>query len=813
MAEEEKTNLRLEIAHVLFMDIVGYSKLLVDEQREALDELNNLVLNTETVREAEAGGNLIRLPTGDGMALVFTSSMEAPVECALQLSQALRAQPRLPLRMGVHSGPVQHVTDVNGRESIAGAGINIAQRVMDCGDAGHILISKRVADDLAGSRRWRPYLHALGDCEVKHGAVVSLVNFYAEVIGNPVLPTKFGGTNPSPDQAVPARIARPASARWWLPGAGAFVLVVALAFALWQRSAAVRRAAPAVSSSPSTSPTPVAGLASTASEKSIAVLPFANFSEDKDSGIFAEGVQDEVLLDLAKIADLKVISRTSVMQYKDVSNRNLREIAQALGVSHVVEGSVQRAGDKIRVTAQLIDARTDAHQWAEHYDRPLADVFAIQSEIARAIAGQLQAAISPQERAAMTEVPTHDEQAYQLYLRALAYWNNYDNAANWRFFYKNTVDLFREATQRDPGFARAFVHMTEVQSLLYFNYEQTPANGELARGFAETVARLRPGSADARAAMGYYLYYVLRDYPRARDEFAEVVRQSPNDARAYSCLGLIGRRQGRWDEALASLQRSSEFDPANNTNFYNLADLLSGLGRCAELATILDRRIATYPQQSWLHAIKAVLLLNWKADTRAARFELALVPAAIDPAGYVTQIQVSCDEFERDFAAAQRRLAACPLPVIGLGGQPRAFLEGLNARFRGDAAAAEVAFGQVRSQLETKGIDPSGNPSRLKNLAMAEAALGHKEAALEAGRRVVAAVTPGDTVDGPQTMIFWAQTLILAGERDEAIRSLQSVGSQPYGPTYGDLRLNPLWDPLRDDPRFDSLVASLAPKP
>src|SRR6266496_2004375 len=353
MADEHKAK-RLEIAHVLFIDIVGYSKLLIDEQSEALQELNQIVRNTEAAREAEAAGQLIFLPTGDGMALVFTGSVEEPVECALQISQRLRVQPSLPVRMGIHSGPVHHVADVNQRENIAGAGINIAQRVMDCGDAGHILVSKRVADDLAQYRRWQPYLHELGDFEVKHGVVVSVVNLYADVVGNPDPPAKFKTVAAAVSAAPGTRSKR--GMPWHeivlallviagLIGAGVFFFSHRT---LQQKSAAA------------SSPSPAAAAVSSVPEKSVAVLPFAN----------------------------------------------LREIGQQLGVAHLLEGSVQRAGNKVRVNAQLIDTRTDAHLWAENYDRPLDDVFAIQSEIAKAIANQLQAKIAPNEKAAMENPPT-----------------------------------------------------------------------------------------------------------------------------------------------------------------------------------------------------------------------------------------------------------------------------------------------------------------------------------------------------------------------------------------------------------------------
>src|ERR1041384_3439967 len=391
--KEGENEPRLEIAHVLFMDIVGYSKLLTDEQSEALHELNQIVRNTEAAREAEAEEGLTVLPTGDGMALIFTGSIEAPVECALEISHALRAQPSLPVRMGIHSGPIHHVKDANGRENIAGVGINIAQRVMDCGDAGHILVSKRVADDLAQQRRWQPYLHDLGDVEVKHGAVVSLVNLYAETIGNPNPPARIGKGRGS------IRVVSKGTRKGLSPVVRAIFIVVGLFIAFTFMLAivsvifapAIMRTVgkgrgtpppqvPAVPSSPSLADTirsavakklteelkvafsgkknaevepPSAG--SAIPEKSIAVLPFENLSRDPDNVYFCEGVQDEILTRLAKIADLKVISRTSTRQYKSAPT-NVPQIAKQLGVSNILEGSVQKANDQVRVNVQLINA-------------------------------------------------------------------------------------------------------------------------------------------------------------------------------------------------------------------------------------------------------------------------------------------------------------------------------------------------------------------------------------------------------------------------------------------------------------------------
>src|SRR5881409_4210765 len=426
MSAEVKKEIELEIAHVLFLDIVGYSKLSVNEQHARIGELNEVVRLSEQFRKAEAANRILKIPTGDGMALVFYKSPEEPAQCAVEISRALKGNQRLQIRMGIHSGPVSGVVDVNERTNVAGAGINMAQRVMDGGDAGHILLSHHVAEDLAEYERWRPFLHDIGAFDVKHGVPVSVTNLYSDEVGNPQLPTK-----------LQAARKRRAHVRWAEIGAALLVLGAIIAGVFF------------FTRGPTTSALRVL-------DKSIAVLPFENRSEDKANAYFTDGVQDEILTDMAKIADLKVISRTSVMFYKSGNPRNLREIAQQLGVANVVEGSVQRAGNRVRVNAQLVDARTDRHLWGQTYDRDLADVFAIQSEIAKTIADQLQAKLSPSENNAIQLPPTTDISAFDLYARAKKA-NDFE-----------AVDLLNRAVARDPSFFDAYVELAKAHDWLYF---------------------------------------------------------------------------------------------------------------------------------------------------------------------------------------------------------------------------------------------------------------------------------------------------------------------------------------------------------
>ena len=377
MSAEVKKEIQLEIAHVLFSDIVGYSKLMINEQRAIRDTLNEIVRSTEEFRSADAAGRLIKIPTGDGMALVFYKSPEEPVECALEISRALKEHPNLQLRMGVHSGPVSGVIDVNEQASVAGAGINMAQRVMDCGDAGHILLSKHVADDLEQYPQWRSNLHDLGECEVKHGVRLHLVNLYMEELGNPDVPEKLKGASVA--TAVSPAGKSPSSQKYVLIG-GALVVAVALGFLFFRMVGTDRRAVPAGTEkegrrNATSLPIP---------EKSIAVLPLVDLSETKDQEYLCDGFSEELLDSLAKVPGLRVVARTSAFSFKG-KNVPVSEIANKLGVANIIEGSLRRDGSRIRVTTQLINARDGFHLWSDTFQRELRDVFAVQDEITHAI--------------------------------------------------------------------------------------------------------------------------------------------------------------------------------------------------------------------------------------------------------------------------------------------------------------------------------------------------------------------------------------------------------------------------------------------
>jgi TolB-like protein/Tfp pilus assembly protein PilF len=791
MPLERSSDVKFEIGHVLFIDIVGYSKLLINEQSDQLQTLKEIVRGTEQFRLAEAEGKLLRLPTGDGGALVFRTSPEAAVMCAIEISKVLKSQPELRVRMGIHSGPVNEITDLNEQANIAGAGINIAQRIMDCGDAGHILLSQHVADDLEQYPRWRTHLHDLGTFEVKHGVRVSVTNLYSDEVGNPNLPSKL--------QAVKKHHAH---VRW---AQGAIALLVL---------AAIMAAVIFVIRKPTRPTLSVA-------EKSIAVLPFENLSEEKANAFFADGVQDQILTALAKVADLKVISRTSVMQYKGGAARNLREIGQQLGVAHLLEGSVQRSATKVRVNAQLINAGTDAHEWAENYDRPVDDLFAIQSEIAKAIADQLQARLSPNEKAAIEKAPTADLAAFDLYTRGksllLAIGLNVSQDSDRR----KAIELLDEAVKRDPSFFDSYCQLAYAHGTFYsLGLDHTDGRLALAEMALQAAIRLRPDAGETHLARAQYLYMGRSDYAGALAELEIARRSLPNDPRIFEFTGYILRRRGQQEESLHNLEKAVELDPRNYFILQQLALSYAALHRYPEEAAILDRALTIIPNDIATKTARALIDFNRKADTKPLH-EMIDSILAKDPSSISAAADnwFECALLERDQVAAERALVALgDNPIWGEGGVilSRSFGEGLLARVLKDEAKARAAFSKARAEQEKLvQAQPDYGPP-LCVLGLIDAALGNKEAALAEGRRAIELVpVEKDSINGSFMIQYFAITAAWAGEKDLALQQLELGFRAPLVSqmlTYGALKLLPFWDPLRGDPRFEKIVASLAPK-
>ena len=789
MSVESKKEIQLEIAHVLFIDIVGYSKLSINEQRAAVDELTQIVRATEQFQKAEASERLIKIATGDGVALVFYTSPEAPVRCAVELSRALKDHRRLRVRMGIHSGPVSGVVDVTGRTNLAGAGLNLARRVMDCGDAGHILLSKHVAEDLAEFEEWRRLLHDLGTCEVKHGTQIAIVNLWSDEVGNRQLPQKF--------QALKKQRAR---VRWAAMTAALLMLAAIAAGIVMFSRYRVRSAL-------------------TAPEKSIAVLPFENYSRDPDNAYFADGIQDEILTRLAKIADLKVISRTSTQHYKSAPE-NLTEIAKQLGVAHILEGSVQRSGDAVRVNVQLIKAANDSHLWADTFDRKLTDIFSVESEVAKAIADQLRAHLTGQEEQVIAAKPTDNSEAYDAYLRGLAYTlKTAATPAN----ALGAQKYLREAVRLDPKFALswALLSFVEARGYLTTTIQPTVALREEARQAAETALTLQPNLGEALYAKGYYYYGCLKDYDTAVRYFEQARQFLPNSSRIPESLAYVARRRGQWDQSESHFNEAERLDPRNVNVLSQHAISYFCLRRFPEALRKFDQVLDIIPDDLDTLVEKAAVAQAEGDLPRASALLAPLHPNADDFGAVETQVyQALLERRPAQITPQLKEILAKPDAALGYINAELRFWLGWAQEVAGDHAAAQESWRQARSELEPFLKEQPENLALIGDLALTNMGLGDKAAALTlAERAIVLNPIKKDALDGPATIEILARVAARMGEPDRAIAALQKLLSIPCQGalaanvplTPALLRLDPMFDPLRDDPRFQKLCEEKQP--
>jgi serine/threonine-protein kinase len=759
----------------LYIDVVGYSKLLISEQSDLLGELNDSVRGTEHFRSAEAEGRLIRLPTGDGMALVFRNSPEEPVRCALEIAQALKEHPKLQVRMGIHSGPVNEVADVNERANIAGAGINIAQRVMDCGDAGHILLSKHVAEDLQHYPEWRPYLHDVGRCEVKHGETISIVNLYTTELGNPSPPRLKRA-----ETEVRRRRRRNALL---LAGSTVPVLIVA-GFFLLPRASAHKI------------------------DKSIAVLPFENLSDEKENAYFADGIQDDVLTNLSKIGDLKVISRTSVMPYRGKAS-NVREIGKALGVATILEGSVRRIGNRVRVNVQLINTDNDQHIWAEDYDRDLTDVFAIQTDLAKKIVGELQAKLSPAEQARIERKPTENGEAYLAFVQA----HNLSCAFEDFDKLKQGEQLYARAIELDPKFALALAWYSQLESWILHTFERTPQRREKARALADQALQLQPDLPEAHLALGFSYYYGDNNYEAALKQFEIAQRGLPNDADGYLALGAIQRRQGKWAESTANLEKAVSLNPKDSWPLQNLAFNYQMLRNFNAANKTIDRGLNMNPNGVGLWEIKSKLAIAEKGDlsvSEKAFQTLKSMPMSNEEKLRIAGARADVFLLERKYEEGLREAESLPDDLFHEFQQQlsgKYFLVGFARKALQDEAGARAAFLKAKDLLEgqLKG-SPDAEDMHIQ-LAKVLAYLGEKDAALAEARRATELRPESkDAFGGPEIATGVAEVHAVLGDNGRAIEILDGLLSRPSGVTVPGLKINPIWDPLRNDPRFQALI-------
>ena len=802
MPVERSSDVKFEIGHVLFIDIVGYSKLLITEQSERLQTLKKIVRGTDQFRVAEAEEKLLRLPTGDGVALVFRTSPEAPVLCALEISKALKSHPELEVRMGIHSGPVNEITDLNEQANIAGAGINMAQRVMDCGDAGHILLSKRVADDLEQYPRWRPYLRELGECRVKHGVRLFLVNLYTDELGNPQKPNKL----------VEEQRTRGASMKRKRPsfvGIIAILSLIALAIVAIIFAPAILRSrektqrkntAPATETSTAAIP-----------EKSIAVLPFANLSSDEENAYFADGIQDEILTKLAHLADLKVISRTSTAKYKSKPD-DLKTVAQQLGVGTVLEGSVQRMADKVRVNVQLIDARTDSHLWANTYDREMKNVFAVESEISQTIANALQAKLTRDEANNLTSVPTRDPEAYDLFLKGEYVEQEAENVLEAEPF-DRAASFYQQALDRDPNFALAAARLVVSRVRRHFFIAQL-SEGELnqVKNLADRTLALAPNLAEAHIALGSFYYYSKRQYEDALASFQRALELQPNNVVALERSAYIYRRQGQWDRALSEMMKCEVRDPRNPQLVANIGGAYCSLRMWEEAKRAGSRSLAIDPHN--ILGLQTVFLasLNGTGNIDEARHTLANYPPGARVANFTVlgsaPPSVYLKMIEHDFAAALKLSES----EIADPDENRARLA-MRAAIHvlaGNSDAAHDEIARTRDLLESRLRERPEDVPKMLQLSWVNVALNRNADALRLAHQATELIpVEKDALLGPTYLACLAEIQARTGKASAAVKTLQRLLSMPIGYyiSIQQLKIDPVWDPIRNDPEFQLLLA------
>jgi TolB-like protein/Tfp pilus assembly protein PilF len=665
----------------------------------------------------------------------------------------------------------------------------MAQRVMDCGDAGHILLSKHVAEDLEEYEQWRPLLHDLGTCEVKHGGRVGVTNLYSDEVGNPQLPKKFVALKKHRTHV-----------RWAAAAIGFLVLaaiVAAFIFLLRKPTRAVLNIA----------------------EKSIAVLPFENLSEDKANAYFAEGIQDEILTRLSKIADLKVISRTSTQHYKSAPE-NLPEIARQLGVAHILEGSVQKSGDAVRVNVQLIKAANDSHLWADTFDRKLTDIFSVESEVARAIADQLRAKLTGREEQVIAAKPTDNPEAYDAYLRGLAYTLKTQNTSANAL---GAQKYLREAVRLDPKFALSWALLSYVDAFGYLSLALQPtlALREEARQAAEAALTLQPNLGEAVLAKGYYHYSCLKDYDTAVRYFEQARQLLPNSSRIPESLAYVTRRRGQWDRSESYFNEAERLDPRDVSLLTQHALSYVELRRFPEAVRKFDQVLDITPDDLDTLVLKAAIA-QAEGDLPRASAILAPLHPATDDSGAL-EIQVYQAILERRPAPIIPRLKeilAKPDPALGFYNGELRFWLGWAQEVAGDHAAALESWRQARSELEPFLKEQSENVGLIADLTLTNMGLGDKAAALALSEQAMAAnPIEKDAVDGPIPIEILARVAAQMREPERAIAALQKLLSIPYNGalaaaplTPALLRLDPMFDPLRNDPRFQKLAELKAPK-
>ena len=585
MPSEREPDLKVEIAHVLSIDVVGYSLLLITEQTKVMGELGRVAKNSAQFRRAETGGKLMRIPTGDGMSLVFFDDPEAPIECALEIAEALKSHPEIQVRMGIHSGPVNQVIDVSDRSNVAGAGMDTAQRVMDCGDAGHILLSKRVADDLVPFPRWRPHLHELGECEVKHGRKLGLVNFYTDEIGNPELPQKCHP--PATATARPGPSSVPHRNHALMAAAAGCLIALALGVLFYFRANIL----PARFSA-----------ASSQTHHSIAVLPFENATNDPSVEYLSEGISEALINSLTELQQLKVIARATAFHYRG-REIDPKRVGRELQVAAVLTGRVRQMGDALSIQVDLVDATTGAQLWGEAYERKIADVIAVKQAIAREVTKKLKLRLSGEEERRLVKRDSTNAEAYRFYLRGRYLWNKRTPQG-----LQQALQEFQQAIELDPGFALGYVGLADAY-LLIQQYVGVPSREAMpkARAAVDRALQIDDSLAEAHASSGL-AYQFAWQWEQAEEEYRRAISLNDNYAAAHHWYCAYLQVRGRWDEALSEIGRAQELDPLSPIISANRAiiflwrnDIQAAIEQCEKIIALDPNHISGYDWLAWAH--------------------------------------------------------------------------------------------------------------------------------------------------------------------------------------------------------------------
>src|SRR6184192_585044 len=787
-AEEQR-----KLAAIMFTDMVGYSALSQRDEKLAQELLEE---HRRLLREIFPRFNGTEIKTiGDAFLVEFGSALEA-AQCAIEIQRTLAKRNadiapdrRIELKIGVHIGDVVH----RGGD-VYGDGVNIASRIEPVAGPGGICISMDVERQIRNALEAR--FEKLATTELKNISVpMDLFRI--------VLPWERKSEARDQKSAVRERVGAPTSRRFALIGALGLLVVIAVWFLFGRYKMSTKQSGPAE-----------------VPAKSIAVLPFENLSPDPNNAYFAEGIQDEILTRLSKIADLKVISRTSTTHYKSAPE-NLPEIAKQLGVAHILEGSVQKSADAVRVNVQLIKAATDSHLWSDTFDRKLTDIFSVESEVSKAIADQLRAKLTGQEAEIIAAKPTNNPQAYDAYLRGLAY------TLKTAFTPANSLaaqKYLKEAVQLDPRFALGWALLSYVDASGYLtqSLQPTAALREEARQSADTALSLQPDLGEAVFAKGFYHYACLKDYDTAVKYLEQAYQLLPNNSRIPQALAYVERRRGNWEKSEAYFNDAEKLDPRNINLLSQHARSYVCLRRFPEALAKLEQILNITPDDIDTLVLKA-RIAQAEGDLPRASALLAPLRLGADYANALeTQVYQAILEARPTAVIAQlKEILAKPDQALGYYNGELRFWLGWAQEVAGDHAAARESWSQARTELEPFLKEQPENFVLMGDLALTNMWLGDNAAALTLAERAIAMMPiDKDALTGPRPLDILARVAAQAGDTDRSISTLTKLLSIPYEAplaanpplTPALLRLDPMFEPLRNDPRFQKLVASSTPK-